>query len=765
MMPVKSKSKKSRRSTSLTATLTFAFAVLSIFSMLLVGIFQTARNFQAQQAVAIGQQRLIALNAADEVAAFVEQIFDTLEAVAQVSRSSSGTMEEQQLILENLMILQPALREVALLDQQGREVVKQSRLEVVAPEDLTNQAGSDLFAQVSQGQRYVSSVYLAETTVEPLVSMAVPIKDPFGDFAGAVVAEVNLKFMWDLVASLEVGQSGQAYVVDETGNLIAFEDVSRILRGENLRDLDEVAEFMIMAGQIEGDLPGPDVSVGITGNRVLATHVHLNKPNWAVVAELPLTEAYQGVFLELGVSLLVILVGAILAAVAGVYLSRRLAAPLLNLTETAAQIAGGKLDLVASPEGTTEVGQLAEVFNSMTGQLRRLIASLELQVRRLGIAATLNERLSAILNLEMLLAEVVNQVQDSFNYYHTHIYLLDNRGEQLVVAEGAGEAGRQMKASGHSIPLDAPASLVARAARSGELVRVDNAREEADWLPNELLPDTRAEMAVPIVLDGQVVGVLDVQSNEIGGLDEGDANMLRSLANQVAVAIRNANLFAEVEGALAEARAAQARYTDQAWQAVQLRRPEYNYQRADAAPLPEETLVQLKHAALTKAEAAIASAENSRVGAGSTPDPDPDRQTQNQPALVAPIKVQNQVVGTMHFLENDPARQHPWTEQEIALVQAIADQVAQSAENLRLFEQVQERASRERLIGQITDKLRRAPSMEALLETGVSELALVLGTGRTYVRFGSPDELQQATLQSGSSEAQPAGGDDKPDPE
>jgi CheY-like chemotaxis protein/signal transduction histidine kinase len=136
---------------------------------------------------------------------------------------------------------------------------------------------------------------------------------------------------------------------------------------------------------------------------------------------------------------------------------------------------------------------------------------------------------------------------------------LKEEGEEgvLVLAAGAGEAGRQMVVQGWNIPLARGQSLVARAARTAEVVSVDNVREAADWLPNPLLPDTYAEMAVPIVLEGDVVGVLDVQSDKIGGLDEGDANLLRSLANHVAVALTNARLFEETSQSKEEAEAAQ----------------------------------------------------------------------------------------------------------------------------------------------------------------------------------------------------------------
>jgi len=369
MIPVRSASKKSRRSTSLRTTLASAFAVLGILSVLLVGSFQTGRNFQAQRTIVTNQQHIIALNAANEVSTFIEQVFNAMESVAQVSRTFSGTAKENQLMVENLMVLQPALREVALLDEQGQELTKQSRFTIVT--NLVSRANDALFGQVSQNQRYISPVYIGEITTEPLVTLAVPLKNPFGDFAGALVAEVNLKFMWDLVASLEVGQEGRAYVVDKQGDLIAFEDISRILRGENLSDRREVAEFM--SGQQLIDQTSGNVSVGINNTAVLAIYVPLGKPDWAVVVELPITEAYQPLFLELGISVGAMLVVAILAAIAGVFLSRRLAAPLLNLTEVATQIADGHLELEAPIEGTVEMGQLATTFNLMTDNLRRLI--------------------------------------------------------------------------------------------------------------------------------------------------------------------------------------------------------------------------------------------------------------------------------------------------------------------------------------------------------------------------------------------------------
>ncbi len=171
------------------------------------------------------------------------------------------------------------------------------------------------------------------------------------------------------------------------------------------------------------------------------------------------------------------------------------------------------------------------------------------RTQRLQVVAEVSGQLNAILNLDTLLLELVNQIQQRFGYYHVHIYLLDDTGEQLTIAEGTGQTGTQMKQQGHHILLNAPTSLVARAARSREIVSVENVQEAPDWLANPLLPHTRSEMAVPIIAEDRVVGVLDVQSDKLAGLDENDANLLRSLANQIAIALTNAHLFAQMQQA------------------------------------------------------------------------------------------------------------------------------------------------------------------------------------------------------------------------
>ena len=224
-------------------------------------------------------------------------------------------------------------------------------------------------------------MYVDKVTSEPIVIMAVPVKDVFGDFRGVLIAEVNLKFMWDLVDGLKVGKTGLAYVVDRQGKLIAFGDIAGVLRGQNAGNVKVVHEFINNPATV--DAAEAKVFTGINGATVLGTYVSLGMPDWAVVTELPVAEAYHQVIQTIMTTVIFALVMATLAGWIGIYLSRRLDAPIVKLMETATRIAGGERGLKAEVSGPSEISALAKAFNSMTAQLRDVIGSLEQRSRHL----------------------------------------------------------------------------------------------------------------------------------------------------------------------------------------------------------------------------------------------------------------------------------------------------------------------------------------------------------------------------------------------
>ncbi len=187
-------------------------------------------------------------------------------------------------------------------------------------------------------------------------------------------------------------------------------------------------------------------------------------------------------------------------------------------------------------------------------ELQEVSTALEQRVedrtKALETVAEISTVTSTILESDKLLQVVVDLSKERFNLYHSHIYLLDEAGENLVLAAGAGGPGKQMVAEGRSIPLNREQSLVARAAREQKGVTVNDVTLERDFLPNPLLPETRSELAVPMIVGEKVIGVFDVQSDVIGRFTDADIAVQATLASQVASAVQNARLYTSAEQAL-----------------------------------------------------------------------------------------------------------------------------------------------------------------------------------------------------------------------
>jgi methyl-accepting chemotaxis protein len=360
--------RKPKNFRSLTVTLAVAFLALGAVVLLISSALNIHFSLQTQQDVIAQQQQLIAGEAADTVKDFIQEKFNMMDAAVSIGNIAVVNQEKQEAILETLLGLDPSFRQLFLLNGNEQELARVSRISHVSGTPIDHES-PELFSQAEQGESGISSIYIDELTSEPMIVMAVPVTDIFGDFKGALMAEVNLKFMWDMVYNIKIGKTGIAYVVNKEGKLIAFGDISRVLSGDNLAHLDEVAEFM--GGDELNHVSSADISEGIQGNLVVANHAHLGSPDWAVVVEMPVEEAYETIYVSIWLSMFTMLISFFLAIIAGLYLSRRITEPIIRLRDAAIRIGSGDMDTKIRVKTKDEVGELAAAFNQMADDLKK----------------------------------------------------------------------------------------------------------------------------------------------------------------------------------------------------------------------------------------------------------------------------------------------------------------------------------------------------------------------------------------------------------
>jgi PAS domain S-box-containing protein len=356
---------KKKKFRSLTVTLAIAFVAMSLAIVLITTGLQGFSNYQNQQKTISHEQKLIAQGAADSVKNMVTDRMDILQGTAYLSGLATSQPQQQKATLDKLLHFDPAFRQVILFNASGEEMARSSRVSRSESNQISESVRADIFAQTVQKKTFIGPVYIDERSSEPMAVMAVPVTDIFGDYKGTLVAEVNLKFMWDLVGNMKIGEGGSAYVVDGTGKLIAYGDISRVLKGENVLDLEDVHRFV----NDRSSAFDADVTQGIKGDAVIANYVSLGEPDWAVIVEMPVDEVYQEFNKGLYRTIVILFASLVLASIAGILLSRIITKPLIVLRDATREISKGNLDTRVEISSMNEIGELADSFNKMTADL------------------------------------------------------------------------------------------------------------------------------------------------------------------------------------------------------------------------------------------------------------------------------------------------------------------------------------------------------------------------------------------------------------
>ena len=436
--------------------------------------------------------------------------------------------------------------EVFLTGGQGFNVAASNRTSdyLQADEEWWNSAYRDGL--------YVSQPEYDTSSKATAIIMAVVVRqNGTGPILGVLRTTVNFSFLADTLTSSQFEKTGRSIILLPNGKEFRLIDTGggkyEITQDDAPSDLVKISESTLpyQAAIIQG-VP---VVVSFSGLKTIGMATtdlqSVVALNWDIATIQDQSEAFQAITVQSGntvaLGFTIIFLGIILA----IFIARLISDPITRLTIVARKVANGDLSATVNVESQDEVGVLANTFNIMVNQLRDLIGTLEVRVaertRALNASTEVTRRLATILNPAQLALEVVEQVQSAFNYYHTHIYFIDEATGDLIMAGGTGEAGAAMLARHHKVARGR--GLVGRAAQTNKSVLVPDVFREPSWLPNALLPDTRSEAAIPISSGSQVLGVLDVQQNKTNGLSEEDVQVLQSLAGQVAISLQNARSF------------------------------------------------------------------------------------------------------------------------------------------------------------------------------------------------------------------------------
>ena len=322
------------------------------------GLLDIWFSFQEQNLLLIRIQREQAKSAAANISQFVKEIEGQLAWATQLPWSAD-TLDDWRFDAVRLQRQMPAVTEVAQLDAAGREQVRVSRL---APDVVGSQidySQDPVFIEAMANKVYYGPVHFLRES-EPYMTLAMAgVRRDYG----AVVAQVNLKFIWEVVSQVQVGVRGRAYVVDPAGRLIAHPDISMVLR-----DMDLSRLVQIQAARAEGSAARseqPLVVDDIEGRKVLSVHAPVELLGWQVFVELPVDEAYAPLYSSIDVPGRCFIAALVLAAFAGLYLARRMVIPIRTLRDGAVRIGSGDLDQRISIETGDELEALGDQFNRM----------------------------------------------------------------------------------------------------------------------------------------------------------------------------------------------------------------------------------------------------------------------------------------------------------------------------------------------------------------------------------------------------------------
>jgi GAF domain-containing protein/HAMP domain-containing protein len=664
------------------------------------------------------RQQEAALHAGSTVATFMQRAQNTLLLVSWVERL---TLETDSQAMGDFLEQNPALLEIVRLNTKG-QVFASAYQHTPVLANLFTIPQSTWFLQALSGEAYLGDIQISADD-EPYLIMAAPARD-----RGVVAARLRMNTLWEVVGSIEFGERGRAYVINQAGQIIAHPNPEVVLARTSLEGREE----MIALSQAP-DYQWHGSYWNFQGEQVVGVTGPVPGTDWVVITELPQSEAQatsRNALILLSGGILVF--GIAVLGIAFLFVRQLIFQRLEKFRAGAERIGQGDLSHRIDVRRQDEIYQLAYAFNQMTDKLQDSYRQIDLRSRDLERHSAYLEAaaeigrvaITFIWETDQLIQRVVELIRERFDLYYVGLYLVDESeaGDEqwAVLKAGTGEAGEALLAQGQRVPIGRGSMvgwcIANKQARIVQDVSLDTIRASVPELP-----DTRSEAALPLRAHDAIIGALSIEDDIIGTFDQNIVNVLQAIADQIAITLDNTRLLAQVQRAEQAASQAYGSLTQEAWAQAARHRADWGYlcDQQGVSPSTGQWRPEMTQA--------VREAQIVPTSDGATA------------SIALPVRLRNQVVGALNFCK--AGADETWTDDEITLLETLTVQLERALENANLYEATQQRAARERLTGDVTSRMRQSLDMETVLRTAVHEISKSLGLAALDVRLGAPTEV------------------------
>ncbi len=525
-------------------------AVVSV-ALLVNGLFEIWGSYRTHKATLIQIQHEQAEAAATKIGQFVNEIQSQLGWTTQLLWSTE-TIEQRRFDALRLLRQVPAITELSQVDASGKEQLRVSRLAMDVVGSGLDLSKEPKFTEAVKNKIYYGPVYFRRES-EPYMtlSLAGTRRD-----AGVSIAEVNLKLIWDVVSKIKVGQNGHAYVVDGRGRLIAHPDISLVLRNT---DMSRLAQVQAAQHGQSGNVPEDfQAATDIQGRQVLTAFAPVTPLGWTVFVELPVDEAYQPLIASIKRTALVLFGALFLAALAGMFLARRMVIPIQALRAGAARIGGGDLAQRISVKTGDEFEALADQFNDMASRLEESYTGLEnkVELRTRELAQSVGElralgevtqAVNSTVDLETVLTTIVAKATQLSSTEAGAIYVFDETNKEFHLRATYG-LEETVVAEIKDRHIGMGDTAITQAVKSRTPLQIPDIQHDPKATLDIIVrAGYRALLIVPLLSGEEVVGALVVRRKKPGEFPKSTIELLQTFAAQSVLAIQNARLFERVE--------------------------------------------------------------------------------------------------------------------------------------------------------------------------------------------------------------------------